>query len=101
VFSSELVVKCWLLLIAPWWCRGAGIVHTKLTLQHLREVKCMLSPLPIHGAGMVRTEMTRAYWNEACIEASESAAGLIARADELDDARSGLFFHMSGERLPW
>ena len=48
--------------------------------------------------GWVRTDMTS---GEGHIDAAESAAGLIARLDELTLARSGSFVHQSGETLPW
>lgn len=48
--------------------------------------------------GHVRTAMTR---HNGLIDAAESAAGLLARIDELDLERTGSFFHANGERLPW
>jgi len=48
--------------------------------------------------GYVRTDMTE---GRGFIAASESAAGLIARIDELTLETSGGFWHMNGERLPW
>jgi NAD(P)-dependent dehydrogenase (short-subunit alcohol dehydrogenase family) len=48
--------------------------------------------------GFVRTEMTG---NQGLIDAPESAAGLIARIDELTLESSGGFWHENGERLPW
>jgi NAD(P)-dependent dehydrogenase (short-subunit alcohol dehydrogenase family) len=48
--------------------------------------------------GFVKTEMTRGHGN---VTASESAAGLLARIDELTPATSGRFLHMNGEELPW
>lgn len=47
--------------------------------------------------GLVATDMT----GGTGIEASEAAAGLIARMDELDLSGSGGFWHANGERLPW
>ncbi len=47
--------------------------------------------------GMVATEMT----GRQGIPPAESAAGLVARIDELDLSRSGKFFHANGEELPW
>jgi len=47
--------------------------------------------------GLVATRMT----GFAGIPAEESAAGLIARIDELGPSDSGGFWHASGERLPW
>ena len=35
------------------------------------------------------------------IDAAESAAGLIARIDELNISNTGTFWHMNGEILPW
>jgi NAD(P)-dependent dehydrogenase (short-subunit alcohol dehydrogenase family) len=48
--------------------------------------------------GFVRTDMTG---GEGLIDAAESAAGLIARIDELGPSSSGTFWHQNGERLPW
>ncbi|HVS65328.1 MAG TPA: SDR family oxidoreductase [Thermoanaerobaculia bacterium] len=48
--------------------------------------------------GWVRTDMTGGTGH---IDASESAAGLIARLDELTLETSGTFYHQNGEELPW
>jgi len=48
--------------------------------------------------GFVRTEMTG---GAGAIDAADSAAGLIARLDELDAERSGRFFHANGDEIPW
>ena len=48
--------------------------------------------------GVVRTEMTG---NAGMVDPPESAAGLIARIDELDLESSGSFRHANGEPLPW
>ena len=48
--------------------------------------------------GFVRTEMTG---NTGLIDPPESAAGLIARIDELTLETSGGFRHANGELLPW
>jgi NAD(P)-dependent dehydrogenase (short-subunit alcohol dehydrogenase family) len=48
--------------------------------------------------GFVRTEMTGF---DGLVDPDESAAGLIARIDELDLASSGSFWHANGDRLPW
>ena len=53
---------------------------------------CVLHP------GYVRTDMTG---HNGLIDAHESAAGLIARIDELTLETSGGFWHQNGERLPW
>jgi NAD(P)-dependent dehydrogenase (short-subunit alcohol dehydrogenase family) len=61
-----------------------------------------LAPRGIHVVvlhpGFIRTEMTGGLGNE---ETDQSAAGLLARIDELDASRSGRFFHAHGEELPW
>lgn len=61
-----------------------------------------LAPRGIHVVllhpGFVRTEMTR---GAGTFDPPEAAAGLIARIDELDTARSGRFFHATGEEIPW
>jgi NAD(P)-dependent dehydrogenase (short-subunit alcohol dehydrogenase family) len=48
--------------------------------------------------GFVRTDMTG---HQGLVDPSESAAGLIARIDELTPDTSGSFLHANGERLPW
>ena len=48
--------------------------------------------------GFVRTEMTHHQGN---VEPAESAAGLLARIDELSIETTGGFWHANGERLPW
>ncbi len=48
--------------------------------------------------GFVRTEMTG---HQGFVDPAESAAGLIARIDELTLETSGSFLHANGERLPW
>lgn len=48
--------------------------------------------------GFVRTEMTG---GNGLIDAPESAAGLLARIDELNLANSGGFWHTNGEALSW
>jgi NAD(P)-dependent dehydrogenase (short-subunit alcohol dehydrogenase family) len=48
--------------------------------------------------GWVKTEMTG---NSGMVEASESAAGLVARIDALTLEETGSFWHMNGEILPW
>lgn len=48
--------------------------------------------------GWVRTEMTG---RTGLVDASESAAGLVARVDALTQESSGTFWHMNGETLPW
>ena len=48
--------------------------------------------------GYVRTDMTGGRGN---VEASEAAAMLVERIDELDAYNSGSFRHANGEALPW
>jgi NAD(P)-dependent dehydrogenase (short-subunit alcohol dehydrogenase family) len=48
--------------------------------------------------GFVRTEMTG---NTGLVDPPESAAGIIARIDELTLESSGSFWHANGEPLPW
>ncbi len=48
--------------------------------------------------GFVRTDMTG---HQGLVDPPESAAGLIARIDELTLDTSGGFWHANGERLPW
>lgn len=48
--------------------------------------------------GFVRTGMTG---GNGLVDAHESAAGLVARIDELSTGSSGTFRHMNGDALPW
>lgn len=48
--------------------------------------------------GFVRTEMTA---GNGLIDADESAAGLLARIEELNLSNTGGFWHTSGEALNW
>ncbi len=48
--------------------------------------------------GFVRTDMTG---HQGLVDPPESAAGLIARIDELTLDTSGTFWHANGEQLPW
>ena len=48
--------------------------------------------------GFVRTEMTG---GNGMVSPDESAAGLVARIDDLDLERTGTFWHANGEQLPW
>lgn len=48
--------------------------------------------------GFVRTDMVGGAGN---VDPRDAAAGLIARLDELDETRSGRFFHADGSEIPW
>jgi NAD(P)-dependent dehydrogenase (short-subunit alcohol dehydrogenase family) len=48
--------------------------------------------------GWVRTDMTH---GQGLIDAPESAAGILARLDELTLDNSGTFWHQNGQVLPW
>ena len=48
--------------------------------------------------GFVRTDMTG---HQGLIDPPESAAGLIARIDELTSETTGTFRHTNGETIPW
>jgi NAD(P)-dependent dehydrogenase (short-subunit alcohol dehydrogenase family) len=48
--------------------------------------------------GFVRTEMTG---HQGLIDPPESAAGIIARIDELTLDTTGTFWHSNGEVIPW
>ena len=39
--------------------------------------------------------------NNGLINADESAEGIIKRIDELNIEKTGTFWHMNGEVLPW
>ncbi len=54
--------------------------------------------LAILHPGFVRTDMTG---GSGLVDPPESAAGLIARIDELTLESSGSFWHANGEALPW
>lgn len=54
-------------------------------------------PVMILHPGMVATEMT----GRTGIAAADSAAGLIARMDELTMEQTGSFWHAEGYSLPW
>jgi NAD(P)-dependent dehydrogenase (short-subunit alcohol dehydrogenase family) len=66
-----------------------------------RNLMHALSPRGIAVAllhpGLVATDMT----NKTGIPAAESAAGLIARIDELNMQNTGTFWHAEGYVLPW
>lgn len=61
-------------------------------LQHCEVAVALLHP------GFVKTRMTGERGNVA---PAESAAGLIARIDELNLENTGRFLHANGEELPW
>ena len=48
--------------------------------------------------GFVRTDMTG---GQGLVDPPESAAGIIARVDELTLETTGTFWHANGEELPW
>ncbi|HRE90673.1 MAG TPA: SDR family oxidoreductase [Myxococcota bacterium] len=48
--------------------------------------------------GWVKTDMTS---NQGLIDVHESAAGILARLDQLDLSTSGTFWHQNGQVLPW
>jgi NAD(P)-dependent dehydrogenase (short-subunit alcohol dehydrogenase family) len=48
--------------------------------------------------GFVRTEMTG---HQGLIDPPESAAGIIARIDEVTPDNTGTFWHTNGEIIPW
>jgi NAD(P)-dependent dehydrogenase (short-subunit alcohol dehydrogenase family) len=48
--------------------------------------------------GFVRTDMTG---HQGLVDPPESAAGLIARIDEVTVETTGTFWHMNGEVIPW
>ncbi len=67
-----------------------------ISLAH--ELKDRNIPVGLLHPGYVRTEMTG---NEGFVDASEAAAGLIERIDELGMDTTGSFRHANGENLPW
>lgn len=48
--------------------------------------------------GWVKTDMTS---NQGLIDVHESAAGILARLDQLDPTTTGTFWHQNGQVLPW
>jgi len=74
----------------------AAVNAAGVSLAHdLRDHKVAVAIL---HPGFVRTDMTG---HHGLIDAEESAAGLLARIDELTLANSGRFLHMNGDSLPW
>lgn len=74
----------------------AAVNMAGVTLAHeLRERGIAVGLL---HPGYVRTDMTG---HRGFVDADESAAGLIARIDELDLDSTGSFRHANGESLPW
>ena len=63
-----------------------------------RDLKPAGVAVAILHPGYVRTEMTG---NTGLVDPPESAAGLIARIDELTLETTGSFWHANGEILPW
>lgn len=63
-----------------------------------RDLKPHNVAVAILHPGFVRTDMTGSHGN---VDASESAAQLIARIDALTLKTSGTFWHANGEVLPW
>ena len=63
-----------------------------------RDLKARGIAVVILHPGFVKTDMTRGHGN---VSPAESAAGLLARIDELSLETSGSFKHMNGEDLPW
>lgn len=61
-----------------------------------------LKPLGVSVAlihpGWVKTDMTS---NQGLIDVHESAAGILARLDQLDPTTTGTFWHQNGQTLPW
>lgn len=61
-----------------------------------------LKPLGVSVAlihpGWVKTDMTS---NQGLIDVHESAAGILARLDQLDPSTTGSFWHQNGQVLPW
>lgn len=52
--------------------------------------------------GYVKTDMTAKYNSVNGIEPTQSAAGIVARCEELSMSNSGTFWHaVTGEILPW
>lgn len=61
-----------------------------------------LEPLGVSVAlihpGWVKTDMTS---HQGLIDVHESAAGILARLDQLDPSTTGTFWHQNGQVLPW
>ncbi len=63
-----------------------------------RDLISLKISIAIIHPGYVKTDMTG---HNGFIEPNESAAGIVARIDELSLDTSGTFWHSSGEVLPW
>ena len=63
-----------------------------------RDLKPREIAVTILHPGYVSTDMTN---HSGLINTTESAAGLLARIDELTLATTGNFWHCNGEQLPW
>jgi NAD(P)-dependent dehydrogenase (short-subunit alcohol dehydrogenase family) len=76
-------------------CSKAAVNMVGVNLHHDLSPRG-ISVILLHP-GFVATDMT----GGAGMSAADSAAGLIARIDELGPANSGTFWHAEGYQLPW
>ena len=78
-----------------------GAAYYEAVLAH--HLSLPLTPAQVHDIGLAEVERIKGELtgNEGLIDPPESAAGLIARIDELTLDTSGGFWHSNGERLPW
>ena len=80
-----------------WGYRTSKTAVNMIGTNLMHELKPRGIAVALLHPGLVATEMTRGHG----ISPVDSAAGLIARIDELTLETSGSFWHAEGYRLPW
>ena len=80
-----------------WGYRASKTAVNMIGANLMHELKPGGVAVALLHPGLVATDMTRGHG----ISAVDSAAGLIARIDELTLETSGGFWHAEGYRLPW
>ena len=80
-----------------WGYRASKTAVNMVGINLMHEFKPRGIAVALLHPGLVATEMTGGQG----IQPAESAAGLIARIDELSLRNSGTFWHAEGYTLPW